>query len=95
MSLLHTCVTFLYTKKAEEETVAERRDDDASEEDANRDKPGNAVVGEGPRGAKLRHTRETVDTHTEGQTLKNREGVQDLARGPSQISPIYYFQYLN
>jgi hypothetical protein len=36
-----------YTKKAEEETVAERRDDDASEEDAKRDKPGNAAVGEG------------------------------------------------
>ncbi len=90
MSLLHTCVPFLYTKKAEEETVAERRDDDASEEDANRDKSGNAVVGEGGQ-----RTRETVDTHTEGQTLKNREGVQDLAWGPSQISPIYYFQYLN
>jgi hypothetical protein len=49
----------------------------------------------GWRGATQRHTRETVDTHAEGQTLKNREGVQDLARGPSQISPIYYFQYLN
>ncbi len=93
VSLLHTCITFLYTRKAEEETVAERRDDDASEEDAKRDQPGNAVVGEG--GAKQRHTRETVDTHTEGQTLKNRERVQDLARVPSQISPIYYFQYLN
>jgi len=47
VSLLHTCITFLYTRKAEEETVAERRDDDASEEDAKRDQPGNAVVGEG------------------------------------------------
>jgi len=94
VSLLHTCITFLYTRKAEEETVAERRDDDASEEDAKRDKPGNAVVGEGGQSRDTQE-RQWTPTHTEGQTLKNRERVQDLARVPSQISPIYYFQYLN
>ncbi len=73
--------------------MAERRDDDASEEDAKRDKPGNAVVGEG--GKAETHKRDRGHTHTEGQTLKTREGVQDLARGPSQISPIYYFQCSN
>jgi hypothetical protein len=62
VSLLHTCVTFLYTKKAEEETVAERRDDDASEEDAKRDKPGKAVVREG---GQSRDTQERQGTPTQ------------------------------
>ncbi len=70
MSLLHTCVTFLYTKKAEEETVAKRRDDDASEEDAKRDKPGNAVVGEG---GQSRDTQERQGTHPHrGSNPKNQ-----------------------
>ncbi len=42
--------------------MAERRDDDASEEDAKRDKPGDAVVGEG---GQSRDTQERQGTPTQ------------------------------
>ncbi len=50
--------------------MAERRDDDASEEDAKRDKPGNAVVGEG---GQSRDTQERQGTHPHrGSNPKNQ-----------------------